>query len=1123
MAESHDPAQGIREDLPPTPIKLPVGDSAQATDAAQSLPQPGTEPDAPRWHGAADVVLLGLTLTLAVLLGSFAATNSDLWLHLATGRLLHAGQFEFGVDPFSIASAAVAGHNAVPWIDHSWLTSLLMHQIYSLFGGTALVALKAFALGVTILLLALIRTPETSRWLQVMCLTLAALAMASRFLLQPMVVSYVFLAVTLCVLHSAGLFVSASEAATRGRRRLLWVLPPLFALWVNLDEWFVLGPIVLALAALAMGALRLLGQPRPVPARTLLAVLGVGLLACLLNPFQARALVLPPELGYVLHMMYVPLPDALGAGGRVLAEVRRTSPGLSPGWSPLNGAFLLSVWGPRSATGAAFYLLALLGLVSFAIAAIVRVRPGAPRLHLARLALWLFFSLLALFDFRLIGLFAVVAAPLTALNLSEFLRWQQEMTPPAARRGLAAPLARIAAAVFLLLLLALAWPGWLSYIPADNPFGAPRRVAWEVRADPSLRAAAERLGELHRRGAAGNVFNFAPEFAPYCAYFAPEVKCVLDPRWPLMTADMRPYLKARMALSERGGRAEEWREFVEPRGADVVVYHPAGGANNAWRQAMPWWQRPSEWAPRYSDLRTLVFAWPGPGRRWPADASEQAQRRRAFGAVPAADRPPAGGPGPEPEPPSWWELVLNGTPPAPVEATQSRMQADFFQWSAQTWKADALRGAFFATVASAASLTGTSPGSADVADLAGRFFVHIVPKGEQTSFEQAHLDPTDYGPPAAPVLAVRLARRAEADEPRSAAAQEALAEAYRALSQQEEYWARRYPASSYGLRAVLRYVQRVTALRRAVELSPERPDLHDRLARMYLDKQYVDVGVEHLRIAETLLRPMTPAARERIGYPEKVYESLQEQVRRGEADLERRRADFDLKAAAASPLEQYRHAIAYPYRVLDRQNRAGVVPGGRGLAGLALKVLRDVPLKDLKPLERQEVMTRLMTLQLDLGYPATVASELPQFEGELGPGALQYQALSAGALGEYDRLFKALETPDRAYAEEALKHARVAAACTARLADLTWQPLLGKYMTASALVPSFYSEAIAAGQAQARRCDTRTLLALSALELGQTDRARRLLRETLEQAGPHLPFPDRPIAERVLQLLDEQR
>lgn len=1123
MAEPNDTEHGIREDLPPTPIALPVGANALATDAAQSVPQPGREPGAPRWFGVADRLLLVLVITLAVLLGSFAATNSDLWLHLATGRLIHAGQLTFGVDPFSLASKASAGHDAVPWIDHSWLTSLLMHEMYVLFGGAALVALKAFAFGAIVVLLYLIRTAETSRWLQVMCLTLAALALSPRFLLQPMVVSYLLLAVTLCVLHAAGLFLSAADAATRGRRRVLWVLPPLFALWVNLDEWFVLGPIVLMLAALAMGSLRLLGQPRPVPTRTLLAVLGVGLLACLLNPFHVRALVLPPELGYVLHALYLPVPDALGAGGRVLAEVRRTAPGLSIGWSPVSGAYLVSAWGPRSATGAAFYLLGLLSLVSFVIAAVVRLRPGAPTLHAGRLVIWLFFALLALVDFRLIGLFALVAAPLTALNLSEFLRWQQELTPPAARRGLAAPLARVAGGVFLLLLLALAWPGWLSYIPADNPFGAPRRVAWEVRPDPSLRAAAERLGELRQHGETGHVFNFAPEFASYCAYFAPEVSCVLDARWPLMAADVRPYLKARAALAERGGRAEDWREFVAPRGVDRVVYHTTVSSDRAWEQAMPWWQRPGEWAPRYGDLRTLVFAWSGPGKHWPPGTREQALRRRAFGAVPLTARPPADGPGPEPEPPSWWELTLHGTPPTAVQTGQSRLLADYFQWSNQSWKGDALRAAFFATVASAAALTATTPGSADVADLAGRFFVHIVPKGEQASFEQAHMDPPDFGPPAAAVLAVRLARQATAAEPRDPAAQEALAEAYLALTQQEAYWSRRFPGAARGLRAMLRHVQRVTALRRAVELSPERPDLHDRLARMYLDQQYVDVGVEHLRLAEALLRPMTPEARQRAGYSDKAYESLQEQVRRGEADLDRRRADYDLKTAAASPLEQYRHAIAYPYRVLDRQNRAGVVPGGRGLAGLALKVLREIPLKDLKPLERQEVMMRLLTLQLELGYPATVAAELPQFESELGPRALQYRALSAGALGEYDRLMKALETPDRDYAEQAMRHAQVAVACSTRLADLTWQPLLGRHLSASVLAPSYFNEAVTAGQVLALRYDTRTLLALTALEQGDTERARRILRQTLDEAGPQLPFSDRPIAERVLQLLDEQR
>src|SRR5436190_11080578 len=48
-----------------------------------------------------DRVLVGGVLLLAFFLASFAATNSDLWMHLAAGRLIARGQFPFGSDPFA--------------------------------------------------------------------------------------------------------------------------------------------------------------------------------------------------------------------------------------------------------------------------------------------------------------------------------------------------------------------------------------------------------------------------------------------------------------------------------------------------------------------------------------------------------------------------------------------------------------------------------------------------------------------------------------------------------------------------------------------------------------------------------------------------------------------------------------------------------------------------------------------------------------------------------------------------------------------------------------------------------------------------------------------------------------
>src|SRR5438067_13778945 len=54
-----------------------------------------------------DLAFAGLVLLFAFLLASFPIRNSDVWMHLAAGRLLAQGQYEFGKDPFAYTTENV--------------------------------------------------------------------------------------------------------------------------------------------------------------------------------------------------------------------------------------------------------------------------------------------------------------------------------------------------------------------------------------------------------------------------------------------------------------------------------------------------------------------------------------------------------------------------------------------------------------------------------------------------------------------------------------------------------------------------------------------------------------------------------------------------------------------------------------------------------------------------------------------------------------------------------------------------------------------------------------------------------------------------------------------------------
>src|SRR5262245_62174871 len=327
----HNPEQGIRESKPTVAPPAPENAVSATPSAAASPSSPRTSPrPAPgksRWK-VSEAILVSLFLILAFFLASFAVTNADFWMHLATGRLIAQGEYVPGdEDPFSFMS------EPGPWINHSWLYDWGLYTLYELIGGQALVVLKGLVAVALILVLFQLRRREFGWGLPVGALALSALAMSPRLFFSPMLLSLLALAITLALLFKkqTSLFASSpagptgqpeatSVASGHTGWRHLWWLPVLFALWVNLDSWFILGPITVAVFLLGMLVQRRAGNDVGPPPRLLAGVLGVGLLACLVNPYHVRAFQLPGELAYPLAQagdaVHIPLPDVLVASGR---------------------------------------------------------------------------------------------------------------------------------------------------------------------------------------------------------------------------------------------------------------------------------------------------------------------------------------------------------------------------------------------------------------------------------------------------------------------------------------------------------------------------------------------------------------------------------------------------------------------------------------------------------------------------------------------------------------------------------------------------------------------------------------------------------------------------------------
>ena len=111
-----------------------------------------------RWRRV-DALAILLVLLFAFGAASFVARNSDLWLHLTTGRLIADGDYRFGTDPFAYTSGDRY------WANHAWLFDLAAYSAFTSWGGSVLVALKAAVVAATAGLMLLAGRTRGPMWI----------------------------------------------------------------------------------------------------------------------------------------------------------------------------------------------------------------------------------------------------------------------------------------------------------------------------------------------------------------------------------------------------------------------------------------------------------------------------------------------------------------------------------------------------------------------------------------------------------------------------------------------------------------------------------------------------------------------------------------------------------------------------------------------------------------------------------------------------------------------------------------------------------------------------------------------------------------------------------------------
>jgi tetratricopeptide (TPR) repeat protein len=1065
--------------------------SSQPSTALPEAPAPApARPPRRPWAGS-DPLGAGLVVLLAFFLGSFPARNSDAWLHLATGRALLQGTYHLGSDPFAYTTDGGA------WVNPSWLYDVLGYLLYQAVGGTGLVLLKAALVAVLsgVMLATCWRVPH--KWVALLAVALAVVALGPYLALRPACLSMFFLGATIWWLERrAGVpGAGAGPLDLGGTLREAVPLLVLFALWANLDEWFLLG--LLAVGLYFVGTLLEEGAAARARGRTLGLVLAAGLLVCLLNPHHVRVfLALPAALG--------PAPDAV-----LLSEPAGPDLASSPlarGWAQV----LVSLY----PGGIAYYLLVLLTLTSLAAGAATRNWPRV-------LALAAFLAL-SLWRGAGVPFFAVAAGPLLALSFHEFAVWRARVLALPAGPPPPVPLwGRLATVAVLAALAVTAWPGWLQGFPAE-----PRR--WTLDSDASLELAAQQLTRWRQEGLLGaeaRGFNFSPAAANHLAWLCPGQRDFLDGRAHVFPPDVvADFLTVRQALleppaspeTEPEARQGGWREVLRRRKVThLIVYDPSEGKLTAVLHKLLADSR--EFAPVFLRGRTTIYAWHDPAApdrpAEPAAPVVDLDRRAYHPGDP--DRAPATGPGREPEPRTWFDAFDRPRPGPNSDKDESLVYLTSFQARRLPYLKDTQ--ALYEAMLAAGSVGLAAPAAgAPVLPPGTQFRLGLLCIGSDLQKSQRRdrkLTPAevlavqlirgfvvgrDDGPPGSLLLAVRAARRALHAAPDDAITHLLLGEAYLRLMRNT---AERTAVATFPQLDQLRKVQCITALKNAARLRPDMVEAHADLVGLYQVMGYYDLALQHLQRQIEITRDAGP----RQGKSAEQHAAQLRQLTEAEKTLSRQVRDLLSKVEVQS---------------LDRNvlGRA-LLAESAGLPGKALDILLA---SDVASFGGEGALKQLQLL-LYTGRVSEFRSFLEP-EQEEALRKINYhntrwlQAEQAAADGDY------------AAADEHLQAMTLTGVAIPelRLPNLPFRQamalMISKHLLESTF-PNLWPEraefwgklAFLAGQQQ-QQADQLALRGLLALEEGQTERAGRLLGDSLG-----LRFTGREggavLAEHFLQLM----
>ncbi|HEX7501730.1 MAG TPA: hypothetical protein VF524_15730, partial [Polyangia bacterium] len=257
-----------------------------------------------------------LAAALAAYATCFAVMDTDIWWHLAAGRVMVEERRWIFADPFA------ADTLGCPWVDVHWLFQVLVYLLHRRGGIAALVVAKIalVGLGVGLGVRSLCTRLPRLMWLPA-ALTVVAMLYPARHLMlaRPTVFTLVAMTLMLLILERV-----------RREDHLTWafLLIPLQVVWANLQGLYLLGPALLGcfVAGHAAAVWMATRVSRPVQPTALSRRVLLGLTALL--PLMVLSSAITPYGLHGLRLPFILFGRIDAVGGQVFS--REVSENLAP-------------------------------------------------------------------------------------------------------------------------------------------------------------------------------------------------------------------------------------------------------------------------------------------------------------------------------------------------------------------------------------------------------------------------------------------------------------------------------------------------------------------------------------------------------------------------------------------------------------------------------------------------------------------------------------------------------------------------------------------------------------------------------------------------------------------------